>query len=96
MESSSALLSTMEDLLMWSKSQMEHFELDIDSVDIKQLFDDTTSLMQNQAEAKNLSLEVKDIAMNGLQSDQNLLTIVLRNLLQNAINHSYSDTKIYL
>jgi signal transduction histidine kinase len=96
MESSSALLSTMEDLLMWSKSQMEHFQLDIDRVDIKQLFDDTTSLMQNQAEAKNLSLEVKDIRISDLQSDQNLLTIVLRNLLQNAINHSYPDTKIYL
>lgn len=96
MESSTALLSTMEDLLLWSKSQMEHFELDIDRVDIKQLFDDTTSLMQSQAEAKSLDLEVKGIAISDLQSDQNLLTIVLRNLLQNAINHSYPNTKILL
>lgn len=96
MESSSALLATMEDLLMWSKSQMESFELDIANIDIKQLFDDSTSLMQNQAEAKRLSIEVQGIGITNLQSDQNLLTIVLRNLLQNAINHSFPDTKILL
>lgn len=96
MKSSSALLATMEDLLLWSKSQMEHFELDIDTVNIEQLFDDATSLMQNQAETKYLTLEVKGIAIPELESDQNLLTIVLRNLLQNAINHSFPETKILL
>ena len=96
MQSSSSLLATMEDLLLWSKSQMEHFELDIESIAIDQLFEEATLLMQNQAEAKRLTISTGKVALANLQSDQNLLIIVLRNLLQNAINHAYVDTNIYL
>ncbi len=96
MQSSSSLLATMEDLLLWSKSQMENFELDIDTIAIDQLFEEATLLMQNQAEAKRLTISTGNIALTNLQSDQNLLIIVLRNLLQNAINHAYTDTNIYL
>ncbi len=96
MQSSSSLLATMEDLLLWSKSQMEHFELDIETINIDQLFEEATLLMQNQAEAKGLSITIGKVELQNLQSDQNLLIIVLRNLLQNAINHAYVNTTIYL
>ncbi|TCC86912.1 HAMP domain-containing histidine kinase [Pedobacter frigiditerrae] len=96
MESATKLLETMEDLLLWSKSQMDHFELDIEEVDIHQLFEEAIALMQNQADAKNVKIEIGNLALNNLQSDQNLLIIVLRNLLQNAINHSYNGTSIFL
>lgn len=96
MQSSSSLLATMEDLLLWSKSQMEHFELDIETIAIDQLFEEATLLMQNQAEAKELVITTGEVSLANLQSDQNLLIIVLRNLLQNAINHAYPKTSIYL
>ncbi|KQC00153.1 ATP-binding protein [Pedobacter sp. Hv1] len=96
MQSSSSLLATMEDLLLWSKSQMEHFELDIETIAIAQLFEEATLLMQNQAEAKELVIATGNVSLANLQSDQNLLIIVLRNLLQNAINHAYPNTSIYL
>jgi signal transduction histidine kinase len=94
--SSKNLLETMEDLLLWSKSQMENFELDIDSVDLAQLFGDTILLMQNQADAKEIKLITEIKGISALSSDQNLLLIILRNLVQNAINHAFNQTTIYL
>jgi len=94
--SSKNLLETMEDLLLWSKSQMENFELDIDEVDLAQLFSDTVLLMQNQADAKDIRLITEIKGIGSLNSDQNLLLIILRNLVQNAINHAFNQTTIYL
>lgn len=96
MTSAKNLLSTMEDLLLWSKSQMEQFELNVEKVDIDQLYNEVISLMQNQADAKEISIKVGDLQAEELKSDQHLLMIVLRNLMQNAINHSFNNTSIVL
>jgi len=94
--SSSYLLETMEDLLLWSKSQMDNFELNKDEVNIRALFRETNSIMQGQAEVKGLNIQVGEISPDSIQTDQNLLMIVFRNLLQNAINHAFVDGVIYL
>lgn len=95
MQSSSHLLETMEDLLIWSKSQMDNFELNTDEVNIQELFEETTSLMLGQAEVKELEIRIAS-GPGHIRTDQNLLTIVLRNLLQNAINHAFNGGVIYL
>lgn len=95
-QSSTALLATMEDLLLWSKSQMEHFELDLSDVLISELFVKVIALLQNQAEAKELEIKEEMQGLSSLKSDENLLLIVLRNLLQNAINHSFPKGVIVL
>lgn len=96
MQSSSSLLATMEDLLLWSKSQMEYFELDMEEIAVAELFDETILLMQNQAEAKGITLTSQQVSLSKLRSDQNLLMIILRNLLQNAINHAFAQSQIQL
>lgn len=96
MNSSTNLLETMEDLLLWSKSQMENFELDIYDIDIQQVFDHASNVMSNQAEAKQLEIKIERFEFEYLKTDENLLTIILRNLMQNAINHSYSNGEVYI
>lgn len=96
MSSATNLLATMEDLLLWSKSQMEHFELNIEEINLRELLEEAISLMQNQADAKEISIKVGDLKTEELQSDQNLLMIVMRNLIQNAISHSFNNTSIVL
>ncbi|MEO7215708.1 ATP-binding protein [Mucilaginibacter sp.] len=96
MQSSSDLLETMEDLLLWSKSQMDNFELDIDNIDINDLFNEATLMVKGQAADKQLEIKKGDIGFLQLKSDQNLLVIILRNLLQNAINNAYTNTVIIL
>ena len=95
-QSAKQLLATMEDLLIWSKSQMEHFELDVTNVNIPGLFADAITLMQNQADAKNVEIKIGEQVLATLESDENLLTIVLRNLLQNAINNAFPHTTVVL
>jgi signal transduction histidine kinase len=94
--SSKHLLETMEDLLLWSKSQMENFELDMQEVDVLQLLESVSLSMEAQAEAKNINIEIGHIGLKSLYSDENLLIIILRNLLQNAINHAYADSFIVM
>lgn len=94
--SSRDLLESMEDLLLWSKSQMENFEIDHDFIEMEQLFENTVSMLAAQIEVKNLKLAMNTERLGHLQSDENILTIVLRNLLQNAINNAYSGTQLSL
>jgi signal transduction histidine kinase len=68
----------------------------VQEIDIQSLFEESKALMQNQADAKNLKIEIGNLNLEYLTSDQNLLQIVLRNLLQNAINHSFENTSILL
>jgi len=96
MQSSSQLLETMEDLLLWSKSQMDNFELNLHEVNIQELFSEASSLMQGQAEVKGLEICIGVLGLGYIRTDQNLLTIVLRNLLQNAINHAFTGGMIFV
>jgi signal transduction histidine kinase len=96
MQSAADLLETMEDLLLWSKSQMDNFELDIESINVADLFNEATLMVKNQAAVKSLEIETGEIAIPSLKSDQNLLIIILRNLLQNAVNNAHADSVIYL
>ena len=93
-QTSTNLLATMEDLLLWSKSQMENFEIDRENICLIPFINETILPLQNQADAKGLILTVEKINVENLQTDPNLLTIILRNLLQNAINNAYPNTEI--
>lgn len=95
-QTSTHLLATMEDLLLWSKSQMENFELHIETINLIPFINDVILSLQNQADSKSLKFIIEQGDINFLKTDHNLLNIILRNLLQNAIDNAYTDTKIYI
>lgn len=84
----SALLETMEDLLIWSKSQMQQFTVVNETIDLAVCIDGIISLMQPQIDKKKIAVAVA--IPNGLTlvSDPNILTILIRNILQNALKFS--------
>lgn len=92
--SSSNLLATMEDLLLWSKSQMDHFTLDNQEIDIADLLAELMGLMEAEIKGKKLKLEIEKPDYQFVISDYNLLFTILRNLLQNAVKHAFSGTVI--
>lgn len=76
------LLTSMEDLLLWSKGQMEHFEPQLKPIFITQIFDDTAKHFSSE-EIVMISFEnPEDIQ---LFSDENYLKTIVRNLTGNAI-----------
>jgi DNA-binding LytR/AlgR family response regulator/signal transduction histidine kinase len=93
-KASENVLETMEDLLIWSKSQMEHFHPEYHRVVIREVFDKEIALMQDQMEEKQV--QVVDEVPPGLvrESDENFLSVIVRNLLQNAVRHCEGDRRI--
>ena len=90
------VLITMEDVLVWSKSQMEKFEPVIEPVDVDEFFDEILNLNKTAAGNKNIQL-VKVCPTNlYLNTDPNFLKIILRNLMSNAVKFTPSNGAIHL
>lgn len=90
----STVLETMEDLLIWSKSQMQQFTITNEKFNLKSCVDGIVGLMQSQIDKKSM-LVIVDIPSDVvLFSDRNILTIIIRNLLQNAVKYSPEHTKV--
>lgn len=91
-----SLLETMEDMLVWSKTQMDRFVPASEQVAVNDVVKDTITLLSPDSEAKSLNI-VNDTTPNALVwSDTNLLKIIVRNLLQNAIQYSLPGSAIYI
>ncbi len=77
------LLSTMEDILQWSKSQMENFKPQPKNFPVKQLFDDTKKVFSGYLK---ISFEYQNEQNIEVFTDENYLKTIIRNLTSNAIN----------
>lgn len=89
-----SLLETMEDMLVWSKTQMERFVPSVEDVPVYLLIQDTISLLGPDIAAKALQVRNEIEPKTIVHSDTNLLKIILRNLLLNAIQYSERDSSI--
>lgn len=83
-----SLLATMEELLLWSKSQMSQFKTDIQSVDLKDATEQAVQLIQLNLEAKRITVNNEISAAVWVKADPNYLQTIIRNLLQNAVKSS--------
>ena len=76
------LLTSMEDILQWSKSQMENFKPQVRNVSINSVFADTQTHFSG-VEGINLVFENPENIQ--IQTDENYLKTILRNLTGNAV-----------
>ncbi len=79
------VLDTMEDVLIWSKSQMETFSAALEKVNINELFEEMISLNSAIASYKKITLVKNSPDDLNLQTDPNFIKIVLRNILSNSL-----------
>lgn len=77
------LLSSMEDILLWSKGQMENFKPEPKNVSIAQLFEDTKKVFSGY---HHIQFEYHNPESIVLFTDDNYLKTIVRNLTSNAIN----------
>ena len=77
------LLASMEDILQWSKSQMENFKPQPKNVSINQLFNDTKKVFSGYL---NIKIEYQNPENIEIFTDDNYLKTIIRNLTSNAIN----------
>ncbi|MEO6844568.1 MAG: HAMP domain-containing sensor histidine kinase, partial [Ginsengibacter sp.] len=88
------VLETMEDLLLWSKSQMQHFKPEFRNVLMTEVVEKESSFLKDHADSKNIRIKNEIPGGFTLKTDENFLEIIIRNLLQNAVKYSSDGTVI--
>ena len=77
------LLSSMEDILLWSKGQMEQFKPVIKNIAVSKIFDDNKKVFSGYQKIKFVYENNENLIVN---TDENYLKTIVRNLTSNAIN----------
>lgn len=80
-----SLLETMEDLLIWSKTQMGAFKLNVQTVPIAETVNTCQKLLQLGSDAKQIRYDLRIPETITVQTDAYYLQTIIRNLLQNAL-----------
>ncbi|HEY4153884.1 MAG TPA: HAMP domain-containing sensor histidine kinase, partial [Puia sp.] len=90
------VLDTMEDLLLWSKSQMQHFTPEFFPVKIADTVNKEISFLQQPAEDKSLQISNRIPAGFIQTTDENFLSVIVRNLLQNSVKYGVPGSTIVI
>ena len=75
----------LDNLLSWSKSQLEGERLDVTDIDLKSLVVDKVEYFRERAREKGVRLEDKVPSQTYVHADRRMMDAVLRNLLSNAL-----------
>jgi signal transduction histidine kinase len=82
LSSAENLLNSMEDLLLWSKSQMENFKPQPKLISIQSIFDDTQRHFSSE---EKVLIHFENSENIQIITDENYLKTIIRNLTGNAI-----------
>lgn len=89
-----SLLETMEDLLLWSKTQMSEFKTNFQTTPLQPVVVACKNLLQLNSEAKNIQYNLAVAEGLTAYTDPYYLQTIFRNLLQNAIKAAAADSVI--
>ncbi len=76
------LLTSMEDILLWSKGQMENFNPQLKKIAVNSIFGDTQKHFESEEKVQLIFKNIQNITLN---TDENYLKTIIRNLTGNAI-----------
>lgn len=84
-KSANTLKNFLNNLLIWSRTQLGKVDFNLESVKIDQLIEEALSVCRLSAENKNIALEIICPDNIAIKVDPNLVVTVIRNLVTNAI-----------
>jgi signal transduction histidine kinase len=91
---SESLLETMEDLLLWSKSQMQYFTPLLAPITLSEVIEKELQLLHESIVAKEMTVHRQIPPGLSRNTDENFLSVILRNLLQNAVKYGNAGSPI--
>lgn len=77
----------LENLLAWAKSQKEKFEVNINPVEIHKLVNSVLKISKKNASVKNIKIRNTIDEELVIQTDENMIATVFRNLISNAVQN---------
>jgi signal transduction histidine kinase/ligand-binding sensor domain-containing protein len=90
------IYSLVENLLTWSRTQRDNMLFEPVEIDISSIIDNTLNLLQQNFDQKNILSYKKFRTDKHGFADKNMVEMVLRNLITNAIKFTPKDGKIYV
>ena len=86
----------MENLLQWAKFQMQANTITLQKLDVSEQVNEVVKLMHLQFEAKKIYIEKKNDLPVHAWADKNIINLVLRNLVSNAIKFTPENGRIII
>ena len=86
----------MENLLQWARSQMQSNSVHPQELDIRKLSTEVSQLLRIQAEAKQIHIKLKVSRQTIAYADKDMINLVLRNLVSNAIKFTPEKGEIMI
>jgi len=87
-------MEMMDNLLVWSKSQLNGFAVNPENIDLHELTRDTLEKLQSQITEKKLTVNTNKMSCTAAWADLEMIRIVIRNILSNAIKFTPVDGSI--
>ncbi|WP_426294081.1 sensor histidine kinase [Dyadobacter endophyticus] len=78
-------MAMLSKLLDWSKSQLHGVSVNMEYLDVQTLFEPTLNLERDIAARKNISLDYYFDPSAGIYADSDMMQLILRNIVGNAI-----------
>lgn len=94
-QSSKEAFLLLDNLLHWAAWQKEDLKIEIKKIDLDKLINDNIFLVKTKAISFNIDIK-KSITENYVFSDYNMLNVIIRNLLSNALKYAPQGSKIYI
>ncbi len=95
-ESSQKLFNLLQNLLQWSKSQLGNIKYSPTKVNIKEIVSDVILLLEMPSKDKQITITNNINDNTTAFADKNIVSLVIRNLISNAIKFSYTKGDIYI
>ncbi len=93
-ESSRELMNLLENLLTWSMTQLDKLQVDMNQINPHKTINSAIKLLQNNSNVKSISIENHIPNELEIYNDENLLYMIIRNTLNNAIKFTNNGGKI--
>lgn len=84
----------LENLLTWARSQMNSIDFKPQEISLWESAKDIVEVLKNNAHAKHIKIDLEESLAVKLFADQNQLSVILTNLISNAIKFTYIEGKI--
>ena len=93
--STSSNILLLQNLVKWSKSQLEGFKPQIEIVNLNELIKDGIELLGEMARQKNIEVRYRPIELN-CEGDAEMIRLIIRNTLSNALKFSNPHNAVEL
>ncbi len=87
-------LDLLENLLRWARSQTGSIKFKPNDYNVQEIFSEVIQKQENIAQAKNITLLYETTDTLNVFGDKNMILVVLRNIISNAIKFTSAEGKI--